>query len=149
MLMLASMPAVHLIYEHVTKPHISLASHQQHFSPTLKLHYNVYHHCRAPLFSLAGYLKYFEACSAGLQAAGHGILRLGGPAGLFKAQKKHPLCWGLLQHCSNNTDCSLDFISFHKKGNSSSAAILQQDLQLAHTISALFPSLRGTPFANE
>lgn len=101
------------------------------------------------MFLLAGYLQYFEACSAGLQAAGHGILHLGGPAGLFKAQEKHPLCWGLLQHCSNHTACSLDFISFHKKGNSSIAAILEKGLQLVHGISAMFPSLTGTAFANE
>jgi L-iduronidase len=94
-------------------------------------------------------LQYFEACSAGLQDAARGMLRLGGPAGLFKAQEKHPLCWGLLQHCSNQTTCSLNFISFHKKGGGSGAAILEQGLELAHNISIMFPSLRRIPLANE
>jgi L-iduronidase len=105
-------------------------------------------HSRVPVL-LAGYLRYFEACSAGLQDAAHGRLRLGGPAGLFKTQEKHPLCWGLLQHCANQMACSLDFISFHKKGGGSGAAILEQDLQLAHNISVMFSSLGGISLANE
>lgn len=99
--------------------------------------------------TLQSYLQYFEACSAGLQDAAQGTLRLGGPAGLFKTWEKHPLCWGLLQHCSNQTACSLNFISFHKKGGGSGAAILKQGLELAHNISIMFPSLRRIPLAND
>ncbi|PNF23475.1 hypothetical protein B7P43_G07722 [Cryptotermes secundus] len=100
-------------------------------------------------FTLQSYLQYFEACSAGLQDAAQGILRLGGPAGLFKTWEKHPLCWGLLQHCTNQTACSLNFISFHKKGGGSGSAILEQGLELAHNISIMYPSLRRIPLANE
>ncbi|PSN39547.1 Alpha-L-iduronidase [Blattella germanica] len=72
-----------------------------------------------------------------------------GPAGLFKAPEKHPLCWGLLEYCSNSTTCPLDFISFHKKGGGSSKAILEQDLELALNISRRYPTLQGISLVND
>ncbi|XP_021935805.1 alpha-L-iduronidase isoform X2 [Zootermopsis nevadensis] len=100
-------------------------------------------------FTVESYMRYFEASSGGLRDAGHGRLRFGGPAGLFKTLEKHPLCWGLLQHCANQTACSLDFISFHKKGAASSAAVLEQGLQFARDLSVMFPSLGRIPLAND
>ncbi|XP_069684325.1 alpha-L-iduronidase isoform X2 [Periplaneta americana] len=100
-------------------------------------------------FTLDTYLQYFTACSSGLQDAGRGQLHLGGPAGLFKAREKHPLCWGLLEHCADQTTCPLDFISFHKKGDGSGTAIVDQGLQLARNISEMFPALRGIALAND
>lgn len=46
------------------------------------------------------------------------ILKLRGPAGLFKQESKHKLCWGLLENCNNFfSKCPIDIITFHRKGS--------------------------------
>lgn len=50
------------------------------------------------------------------------VLKLHGPAGLFKDKKKHPFCWGVLEECNSNPDqCPIDVITFHRKGNGGKA----------------------------
>ncbi|XP_068083307.1 alpha-L-iduronidase isoform X2 [Anabrus simplex] len=99
-------------------------------------------------FSLTGYLRYWNASAVALKNKRQNELRIGGPAGLFKKQRKHPLCWGFLDYCAQ-TSCPVDFLSFHKKGNRSGAAILRQGVQLARKIYNHYPQLRGIPIAND
>lgn len=73
------------------------------------------------LLNSTGFLNYYDACSEGLKDADPS-LRLGGPAGGCKTPPQSPICWKVLQHCSNGTNyftnetgIRIDFISFHHK----------------------------------
>ncbi|XP_075223303.1 alpha-L-iduronidase isoform X2 [Lycorma delicatula] len=84
-------------------------------------------------------------------------LKLGGPAGLFKNKRTHNLCWGLLNYCkkksrishlpqfqhySDNTSdkCSLDFLSFHKKGDCSPRAVVKRSKHFYNSVKNLYHS---------
>lgn len=77
------------------------------------------------------------------------LLKLGGPAGLFKSMK-HPLCWGVLERCNEMGDsCPLQFISFHKKGDGLAENVLVKDLELLDLIHFKYPNMKHIPIANE
>lgn len=47
---------------------------------------------------------YVDACIKGVKdtcGLNNITCQIGGPAGVFKTEKNHPLCWGLLQLCNN------------------------------------------------
>ncbi|XP_075151894.1 alpha-L-iduronidase [Haematobia irritans] len=106
-------------------------------------------------FSISGYLGYAEALHRGIQRATirpkndlHISLR--GPAGLFKEQTHHPLCWGILRQCNNNIkECPFEVLTFHKKGNGSAAIIIDESKFLVSKIFEMFPQLRKMPFSND
>ncbi|KAF5269379.1 hypothetical protein FQA39_LY08771 [Lamprigera yunnana] len=111
-------------------------------------------------FTLPEYLTYVEACADGLQDSfifnnvTEQILKFGGPAGLFKDLRKHPLCWGLLRMCNKQNrrkkhGCPLNFISFHKKGDGSAYEVLNNTLQLLNDVHRRFPKVRKIPIAND
>lgn len=73
---------------------------------------------------------------------------LRGPAGLFKFNGKHRLCFGLLEHCNSNTSfCPIDIITFHRKGKNNSRDILAETVQLLQHFREKYPNL-DLPFAN-
>lgn len=77
--------------------------------------------------------------------------KFGGPAGLFKQRERHPLCWGLLESCNSLKEfkCPLEYISFHKKGESSTETLLNGTLELLDYIQAKYANIRRIPIANE
>lgn len=78
--------------------------------------------------------------------------QLSGPAGLFKATERHPLCWGILHACnSNRSSCPINGpITFHRKGISGHTAreVIDGGVTLLQTIFTEFPHLRGMSYAN-
>lgn len=77
-------------------------------------------------------------------------MKLRGPAGLFKDEKKHKLCWGVLESCNKNPEkCPIDIITFHRKGNGNDAAeILNGSLDLIQEFSQKFPNLTALKYSN-
>ncbi|XP_049820618.1 alpha-L-iduronidase [Aethina tumida] len=117
--------------------------------PDLKS-YNIYN------FTLGEYLSYVDGCFLGLKTAfskysSLGNLKLGGPAGLFRDPKYHPLCWGLLKHCNKvgTTKCPVQFFSFHRKGDGTPQGHMNASLQLLDQIYDEFPNLRKMRIAND
>ncbi|CAH0559381.1 unnamed protein product [Brassicogethes aeneus] len=106
-------------------------------------------------FTLPEYLTYVQETSKGLQkafASKKSIGKLGGPAGLFKDKHHHPLCWGVLEICGkNNTSakCPFQFLSFHKKGDSSAEGLMNVTLSFLDEISERYPGLKSIPIAND
>ncbi|XP_052119935.1 alpha-L-iduronidase [Frankliniella occidentalis] len=107
-------------------------------------------------WTVDGYMAYFNATVRGVREAQEilGVkLRLGGPAGIFKARRRHPICWHVLEHCdrlaSRNLSCGLDFITFHRKGNSTARGVSSGTMRQLHQFSRMFPHLRDLPFAND
>ncbi|XP_044258578.1 alpha-L-iduronidase isoform X2 [Tribolium madens] len=102
-------------------------------------------------FTLEEYLSYVAGCAEGLRDAfdGRGVsASLGGPAGLFR-EENHPLCWGLLQACSANSHCPIQFISFHRKGGGTAEGVLNGTLELLDLLHNKFPNLAEMPIAND
>lgn len=76
-------------------------------------------------------------------------LKLQGPAGLFKRQERHELCWGLLNYCNSNiVDCPIDIITYHRKGLRSYKDIIADTEILVRSISRLYPNLARLPYGN-
>lgn len=75
-------------------------------------------------------------------------LKFGGPAGLFRDQTHHPLCWGILEACSKS-QCPLSYISFHRKGNATAQTVLNGTMELLDLIYKRYPELNKMPIANE
>lgn len=105
-------------------------------------------------YSATEYLEYADGVSDGLRATErrtHPTMKLSlrGPAGLFKAHAKHPLCWGLLNQCNiNMSHCPIDVITFHRKGINGSDDILPETIALLKIIHETFPNLKDIPYAN-
>ncbi|XP_063222250.1 alpha-L-iduronidase isoform X2 [Bacillus rossius redtenbacheri] len=100
-------------------------------------------------FTLQGYLSYAGATWRGLRAASP-RLGLAGPAGLFKARARHPLCWGLLDLCAAQPRrCPLDLLSFHRKGGGSEDSVLRGGVRLALRLRSAYPALALLPLAND
>lgn len=99
-------------------------------------------------------MKYAVGVSEGLKAASRRTkptirFQLHGPAGMFKAIEKHPLCWGLLDACNSNiTQCPIDFISFHRKGHNDPSIIVSDTMRLITEIHRLYPNIAHMPYAN-
>lgn len=99
--------------------------------------------------------EYINGIKQGMKAAERQFslknnLMLRGPAGLFKDEKKHQICWKVLENCNENVDtCPIDIITFHRKGNGNNAKeILNGSLDLIETFSQRFPSLKNLKYAN-
>jgi L-iduronidase len=75
---------------------------------------------------------------------------LRGPAGLFKDEEKHPLCWSTLENCNANPrKCPIDIITFHRKGNGNAAEeILNGSLDLLNEFAQKYPNLTGFKYSN-
>lgn len=104
---------------------------------------------------LTGYDDYITGISEGIKAAERQFslnqtLKLSGPAGLFKDEKKHPFCWGVLQKCNSNPDkCPIDVITFHRKGNGNDAEeILNGSIDLLKAFARKFPNLATFKYSN-
>ena len=80
------------------------------------------------MFHLTDYDDYIHGIKNGLKAAERqfslkNILRLRGPAGLFKDKRKHQFCWNVLENCNKNiSTCPIDVITYHRKGNGNDAS---------------------------
>jgi L-iduronidase len=72
--------------------------------------------------SFSEYEDYVEGVKSGIKAAERqfsleNVIKLRGPAGLFKDSKNHKLCWKILEKCNENLEkCPIDLITFHRKG---------------------------------
>lgn len=112
----------------------------------------------------SGYLEYVRAIRRGLGTISKEhkeedttSLQLRGPAGLFKAEQKHPLCWGLLAYCQENkiendliSNCPVDILTYHRKGNGQNISELMITSQrLWQQILQKYPNLRDLPISNE
>ncbi|XP_016924337.3 alpha-L-iduronidase [Drosophila suzukii] len=108
------------------------------------------------------YLDYVQAVRRGLSKAGNldaqdGKLQLPmyrslrGPAGLFKDPNNHPLCWKLLELCSQRVVyCPIDVLTFHRKGVEGTATeIVNGSLSLMAKIYEEYPNLKQLPVAND
>lgn len=107
-------------------------------------------------FTLSDYMNYLNSLRFGLLAASRNPyntthLSLSGPAGLFKNEKKHPLCWGILEECNKNISfCPFDILTFHRKGESGGASqIYFGGKQLLKVIFEKFPNLRKMRISNK
>ncbi|XP_066905653.1 alpha-L-iduronidase isoform X3 [Halyomorpha halys] len=110
--------------------------------PDLKM-YNVLN------FGLEEYIDYVTGCAEGINSVLPEV-EFGGPAGLFKNQSSHPLCWGFLNYCNNDPKrCNLKYISLHKKGNGSSSEILNEMNSFHLQMKEEFPNLAMLPLINE
>lgn len=82
-------------------------------------------------------------------------LTLRGPAGLFKAEEKHPLCWSLLAYCEktkNNitSECPINVLTYHRKGNGQNITkLIASTKRLYHQIYQKYPNLKHLPLSNE
>ncbi|XP_066905654.1 alpha-L-iduronidase isoform X4 [Halyomorpha halys] len=110
--------------------------------PDLKM-YNVLN------FGLEEYIDYVTGCAEGINSVLPEV-EFGGPAGLFKNQSSHPLCWGFLNYCNNDPKrCNLKYISLHKKGNGSSSEILNEMNSFHLQMKEEFPNLAMLPLIND
>lgn len=78
------------------------------------------------------------------------VLKLRGPAGLFKNEKKHQFCWNILKKCNDKVKtCPIDIITFHRKGNGNNAKeILDGSFDLLKTFADKFPKLATFEYSN-
>ncbi|XP_078261870.1 alpha-L-iduronidase isoform X2 [Rhinoraja longicauda] len=105
--------------------------------------------------TVPGFQNYYDACSEGLKEAST-LLKFGGPGGSCHPPPHSPICWGLLNHCSNGTNfftgeigIRLDYIAIHKKGAGSSLHIIEQELDTVHQIQKRFPEFQSIPIYND
>lgn len=111
--------------------------------------------CDNPQHVITDYDNYIYGIKNGIKAAERqfslsNVLKLRGPAGLFKDAQKHKLCWGVLEDCNRNmSTCPIDIITFHRKGNGNDAGeILNGSLNLLKTLSQKFPNLASLKYSN-
>lgn len=101
------------------------------------------------------YQDYVHGIKNGMKAAERqfslsNALKLRGPAGLFKAEEKHPLCWSVLESCNANVSfCPIDIITFHRKGDGNGAEeILNGSLDLLKVFTKKYPNLASFKYSN-
>ncbi|CAG9806028.1 unnamed protein product [Chironomus riparius] len=106
-------------------------------------------------FSLSEYNDYIFGLNAAFnrlnsEHSSNKMLKLRGPAGLFKDIKKHKFCWIVLEICNQNiSSCPVDILTFHRKGNGSSAnEVIDSTLNLLQEISKKYPKLSKMKFSN-
>ncbi|ETN62423.1 alpha-l-iduronidase [Anopheles darlingi] len=110
-------------------------------------------------FTVSDYLEYILAIRAGLdhvrnlpetpRESASTLFQLQGPAGLFKSETNHPLCWAAVKLC-NGGDCPFETITFHRKGSGRWASeVLSSTQQLLEDLFTRFPNVRRLGFANE
>lgn len=106
------------------------------------------------------YLIYVKAIHKGLQIISNEYgdnksLPLRGPAGLFKNEKKHPLCWGLLDYCQKNknnltSECPINILTYHRKGHGQNISkLIISTKRLYHQFYQKYPNLQYLPLSNE
>ena len=107
------------------------------------------------LFLNVDYMMYVNGIFGGLRSAErkyglNHVLKLRGPAGLFKQESKHKLCWGLLENCNQNlSKCPIDMLTFHRKGSGLNAAdIFNGGIEIKNIILKKFPNLKKIKMAN-
>ncbi|XP_067625119.1 alpha-L-iduronidase isoform X2 [Eurosta solidaginis] len=106
-------------------------------------------------FTVEGFLKYVTALRKGLTTAGHRLnsslhFTLRGPAGLFKLENKHPLCWALLQICNSKIDqCPIDVLTYHRKGQGLATDVLESSRQFLEKAYEKYANIRSIPISND
>lgn len=107
------------------------------------------------LFSI-DYLTYVQSIRLGLKVAGERpennlYFPLRGPAGLFKSQIKHPLCWSVLDFCNTYVEnCPFDVLTYHRKGTGDNASeVVNNSKVLLQKIYEKYPNLMQLPISNE
>ncbi|OWF39847.1 Alpha-L-iduronidase [Mizuhopecten yessoensis] len=105
--------------------------------------------------SVQGFLNYYDACSEGLLAASSELV-LGGPADGCDRNGHTHYSDGFLDHIVNGhnyftgeTGVRLDFLSYHRKGNSQTQNIINGEIKTAEKIMVKFPALARKPFYND
>ena len=100
--------------------------------------------------TVTGFLRYFKAISTTLKLLSKDLV-FGGPGGSCRKPSFSKRCWALLDYCSNVTleKCGLDYLSIHKKGNSTSEKILENEIQTLNTIFDKYPNLSNVPIVND
>ncbi|KAK4292477.1 hypothetical protein Pmani_034764 [Petrolisthes manimaculis] len=106
-------------------------------------------------FTVQGFLNYYDACRAGLDAVWEGMV-LGGPGGSCRDPGFSSMCWALLTHCHQGTSYfpphrppRIDFISIHKKGQEDADSILTEEVHTINIIRRSFPRLHHIPVIND
>uniref|UniRef100_A0A182FUI6 Glycosyl hydrolases family 39 N-terminal catalytic domain-containing protein n=1 Tax=Anopheles albimanus TaxID=7167 RepID=A0A182FUI6_ANOAL len=110
-------------------------------------------------FTVSDYLEYILAIRAGLdhvrnltespRQSASTLFQLQGPAGLFKSEIHHPLCWAAAKLC-NGGDCPFETFTFHRKGTGRWASeVLTATQQLMEDLFTRFPNVRRLGFAND
>ncbi|XP_062590471.1 alpha-L-iduronidase-like isoform X2 [Saccostrea cucullata] len=106
-------------------------------------------------FSVQGFLNYYDACSEGLLAASP-LLKFGGPGDGCDGPGNTKFSDAVLSHVVNGTNFftgkkgnRIDFLSYHRKGDGSSAKIYQYELKTVSDIQKRYPFLTMVPFFND
>lgn len=100
------------------------------------------------------YDEYIRGVREGLDDAGikdnNFKFLLYGPAGLFRNNQTHHLCWGIIDKCNANLSaCPFDILSYHRKGMGEASDILNESLDLLlNNIYIKFPNLRIMKISN-
>lgn len=99
------------------------------------------------------YEDYVRGVWEGLNEAGlkdnNCKLLLNGPAGLFKDNKTHHLCWGIVDKCNSNLNmCPFDILSYHRKGLGEAEDVLNETFELMNFIKEKFPNLKKMKISN-
>ncbi len=73
-----------------------------------------------------------------------------GPAGLFKNNKTHHLCWGIIEKCNSNLSlCPFDILSYHRKGMGEAQDVINGSMDLLlNDIYVKFPNLKNMKISN-
>lgn len=100
------------------------------------------------VMTVDGFIKYYNTSSEALNKVNKTLV-FGGPAGSCRTTKFSKRCWALLQYCSNNQKCKLDYISFHKKGNADASTILTKEMETIQYIRDNYPSLSHVTVVND
>ena len=106
--------------------------------------------------TLKGFLNYVDASYRGLKDTGL-KLRFGGPGGSCRHPHFIKYCHGLLQHVQNGSNyftgksCNqtLDFLSFHKKGQEEIGSIIKNTEETISKLYKKFPVTRTLPIFND
>ncbi|XP_071542555.1 alpha-L-iduronidase [Panulirus ornatus] len=107
------------------------------------------------VFTVQGFLNYYDACRAGLDDVSVQLV-LGGPGGSCREPQYSRMCWSLLRHCDRGSSYftpgrppRIDFISIHKKGQEDADSILTQELLTIQMLRKNYPNLRHVPVIND
>ncbi|CRL01954.1 CLUMA_CG015068, isoform A [Clunio marinus] len=106
-------------------------------------------------FTNEEFIDYMKGISEGIKAVErqfslNNTLKLRGPAGLFKDERKHKFCWGVLENCNKfPVKCPIDIITFHRKGNGNTAdEVLNESLDLIEDFKKRFKNLTTLKYSN-
>ncbi|XP_017469197.1 PREDICTED: alpha-L-iduronidase [Rhagoletis zephyria] len=106
-------------------------------------------------FTVEGYLQYVMALRNGLTAGGRRKVnslhfKLRGPAGLFKSNGEHPLCWSLIQTCNlQMSHCPIEVLTYHRKGQGFAKEVIESSSQLLKNVYEKYTNFRSIPVSND